>query len=59
MTAIDISDNDLGNTGDAAKALLAGVLELHAGPISSLNISGCKIGVAGAKYIAAVVPKCK
>eukprot|EP00935_MAST-01C_sp_MAST-1C-sp1_P001164 g1164.t1 len=41
---------------DAARASLASVIQLHAGLLSSLNISGCGIG---AKYIAAAVPKCK
>ena len=54
--AADVNGNRASNVD---VELLQGVLELHAGPISSLNISGCEIGSGGAKRIAAIIPKCK
>ena len=58
--AIDISDNNLGSMGAAAKALLASVLELHGGStMTLLNISGCKLGVDGARSLAVALCNCK
>ena len=59
VVTIDISGNNLSSLGGAAQALLASVLGLHARRMSLLNVSGCQIGADGAKYIAAVIPKCK